>query len=137
MIFGRRKEKPYVRSERRTAGTWEEGFFAFHGMACYIQKDGVVGLHSAVDPHEYDVTRRIVRAGDRVLSAGHGMGSIATLLTAQLGRDNVISYEANPVLVDFALQGIAFASGPPLLYWGALGTKDGETELHLGHRWAE
>jgi hypothetical protein len=129
--------KPYVRSERRTAGTWEEGFFAFHGMACSGQKDGVMWLHSAVDPHEYEVTRRIVRAGDRVLSAGHGMGSIATLLAAQLGRENVISYEANPILVDLAMQGIAFASGPPLLYWGALGIKDGEIELHLGHRWAE
>ncbi|WP_424930124.1 FkbM family methyltransferase [Amaricoccus tamworthensis] len=43
----------------------------------------------------------IIRAGDRILEIGAGIGFISTLLSRQTGVERIIAVEANPLLMDY------------------------------------
>ncbi|KID12521.1 FkbM family methyltransferase [Rhodobacteraceae bacterium PD-2] len=50
---------------------------------------------------ECDAVLRVVRAGDRVLELGGGIGYMSTLLSVKAGAGHVTSYEATPALIPY------------------------------------
>lgn len=50
---------------------------------------------------ECDAVMRVVKAGDRVLELGGGLGYMSTLLSVKKNVERVISYEANPTLIPY------------------------------------
>lgn len=50
---------------------------------------------------ECDAVMRVVREGDTVLELGAGIGYMSTLLVSQAKAQKVVSYEANPTLIDY------------------------------------
>ncbi|MEQ5868599.1 FkbM family methyltransferase [Sagittula sp. NFXS13] len=50
---------------------------------------------------ECDAVMRVVREGDTVLELGAGMGYMSTLLSVKKKVKRVVSYEANPSLIDY------------------------------------
>lgn len=50
---------------------------------------------------ECDAVMRVVNAGDTVLELGAGMGYMSTLLSVKKKVAKVVSYEANPQLIDY------------------------------------
>jgi FkbM family methyltransferase len=50
------------------------------------------------ESHERHLARQLLRPGDRVLEIGTGIGVVSLLCAKICGVDNVLSYEANPIL---------------------------------------
>jgi FkbM family methyltransferase len=93
-------------------------------------------VRSGIFKETYEEPERIliregVRAGDRVLEVGGGVGFVSLLCARIVGADNVLTYEANPsmqkvIRANYALNGLE-----PRLRGRALTAKGGEVTFFV------
>lgn len=83
------------------------GFIVSHGMK--FPKDGAIirgGVRGALRENTYEAKEtaaalRTVRAGDRVIELGAGIGYMSTLVSKKRNVESVHAFEANPHLIDY------------------------------------
>ncbi|MCB1506293.1 MAG: FkbM family methyltransferase [Hyphomicrobiaceae bacterium] len=62
---------------------------------------------------EREIARRLLRRGDRVIELGAGMGVVSLTIADLIGGDAVMSFEANPTIIELARENVA-QSGMPV-----------------------
>jgi FkbM family methyltransferase len=77
------------------------------------------------ESHERELVRQLLRRGDRVLEIGTGIGVVSLLCAKICGVENVLSYEANPVLESVIRKNYGLNELTPNLRMRAI-TVDGE-----------
>lgn len=70
--------------------------------------------------------RSVLRPGDRVLEVGGGVGFISLLCAEIVGPENVLTYEANPAMLDLMLANYALNDRRPTLRNRAVTARGGE-----------
>ena len=56
---------------------------------------------------EREIARRLLQPGDRVVELGAGMGVVSLTIAKALGDEAVLSFEANPVILELARENVA------------------------------
>lgn len=80
---------------------------------------------------EVHLVRRFLRASDRVLELGTGLGFIATVCAKIVGAESVATVEANIEMVPYIQQTFRLNDIQPDFICGAVGAASGITELHI------
>jgi FkbM family methyltransferase len=111
--------------------------FTLRGLTLYLPDEALKGnLERALssgryENHEADALLLHLRAGDRLMDLGAGLGFICALAAGVLGEDAVMGVEAGPETVKLARRNLV-ANGFPgvkVLKGAVVGTGEGEVEF--------
>jgi FkbM family methyltransferase len=86
---------------------------------------------------EATILSRRLEAGDVVLECGGGVGYLSAMIAKRLGDDAVITYEANPALIDVIRENHKLTGVSPIVVNAALGIEArDEAVFHVSDRFA-
>jgi 2-polyprenyl-3-methyl-5-hydroxy-6-metoxy-1,4-benzoquinol methylase len=111
--------------------------FTLRGLTLYLPEDALKGnlersLSSGrYENHEADALLMHLRAGDRLLDLGAGLGFICALAAGVLGADAVMGVEAGPETVKLARRNLAANGfdGVKVVKGAVVGAGGGEVEF--------
>ena len=114
--------------------------FTLRGLTLYLPEAALKGnLERALssgryETHEADALMLHLRAGDRMLDLGAGLGFICALAAGVLGEDAVIGVEAGPETVRLARRNLAANGFPGVKVLKGAVVAAGEGEVEFGQR---